>query len=79
MDADPARRNIFGVMQVNPELARDGIRIRQFGQEIIESLAGKRIHPAWVVPGGVSRRSRLSGASKSSHASPKHSRSCSAR
>jgi NAD-reducing hydrogenase large subunit len=54
MDADPARRNIFGVMQTNPELARDGIRIRRFGQEIIESLAGKRIHPAWVVPGGVS-------------------------
>ena len=36
-----------------PELARDGIRLRQFGQEIIELLGGKRIHPAWSVPGGV--------------------------
>jgi NAD-reducing hydrogenase large subunit len=53
MDSDPARRNIFGVMQANPEMARDGIRLRQFGQQIIESLAGKRIHPSWVVPGGV--------------------------
>ncbi len=54
MDADPARRNIFGVIQDHPEIARDGIRLRQFGQQIIELLGGKRIHPAWVVPGGVS-------------------------
>ena len=37
-----------------PEVARDGIRLRQIGQQIIEILGGKRIHPAWVVPGGVS-------------------------
>lgn len=54
MDSDPSRRNIFGVLQTNPELARDGIRLRQVGQHIIQLLAGKRIHPAWVVPGGVS-------------------------
>src|SRR6187401_3177505 len=54
MDADPATRNVFGLMQSHPEIARDGIRMRQFGQQIIELLGGKRIHPAWVVPGGVS-------------------------
>jgi NAD-reducing hydrogenase large subunit len=54
MDADPAARNIFGVIERHPDLARDGVRLRQFGQQIIERLAGKRIHPAWVVPGGVS-------------------------
>lgn len=54
MDADPARRHLFGVAQENPELARDGIKLRQFGQEIIALLAGKRIHPSWVVAGGVS-------------------------
>ncbi len=53
MDSDPAKRNIFGVAAKEPEIARDGIRLRQFGQEIIELLGGKRIHPAWVVPGGV--------------------------
>jgi len=53
MDADPKERNIFGVIQKQPELAKWGIRLRQFGQQIIETLAGKRIHPAWVVPGGV--------------------------
>ena len=54
MDSDPAQRNIFGVLQAYPDLARDGIALRQFGQEIIELLGGKRIHPAWIVPGGVS-------------------------
>ncbi|MBK9166288.1 MAG: Ni/Fe hydrogenase subunit alpha [Bryobacterales bacterium] len=54
MDADPAQRNLFGVLQANPQLGRDGIRLRQFGQQVIEWMAGKRIHPAWVVPGGVS-------------------------
>jgi NAD-reducing hydrogenase large subunit len=52
-DHDPASRNIFGVMQQAPELARDGIRLRQIGQQIIETLGGKKIHPTWVVPGGV--------------------------
>jgi NAD-reducing hydrogenase large subunit len=53
MDADPATRNVFGVIEKFPEMAREGIRLRQFGQQIIGWLAGKRIHPAWVVPGGV--------------------------
>ncbi|MBK5967886.1 MULTISPECIES: Ni/Fe hydrogenase subunit alpha [Thiorhodovibrio] len=53
-EADPKTRNVFGVMQQEPELARDGIRLRQIGQTIIEILGGKKIHPTWVVPGGVS-------------------------
>lgn len=52
-DSDPARRNVFGLIAAEPELARGGIRLRQFGQEIIEMLGGKKIHPAWAVPGGV--------------------------
>jgi NAD-reducing hydrogenase large subunit len=54
MDANPAERNILGLMKTNPQLARDGVALHKFGQQAIESLAGKRIHPAWVVPGGVS-------------------------
>ncbi len=52
-DSDPAQRNIFGLIAAEPELARGGIRLRQFGQEIIEMLGGSKIHPAWAVPGGV--------------------------
>lgn len=54
MDSDPIKRNLFGLAERDRELALGGIRLRKFGQEIIELLGGKRIHPAWVVPGGVS-------------------------
>lgn len=52
-DTNPAIRNVFGLMSANPELARGGIRLRQFGQQIIEILGAKKIHTAWAVPGGV--------------------------
>ena len=52
-DSDPALRNVVGLVQANPVLARKGVRLRAFGQEIISRLGGKRIHPAWSVPGGV--------------------------
>lgn len=53
MDSDPAKRNILGLVEANPAVAMDGVRLRQIGQQIIEWFAGKRIHPSWVVPGGV--------------------------
>lgn len=54
MDAPVADRNILGIAKSHPEMAHDGIWLRKFGQQLIEQLAGKRVHPAWVVPGGVS-------------------------
>ncbi|MCE1252692.1 MAG: Ni/Fe hydrogenase subunit alpha [Anaerolineae bacterium] len=53
MDADPAERNLFGLLRRYPDIARDGVRLRQFGQQIIEWMGNKRIHSTWVVPGGV--------------------------
>jgi NAD-reducing hydrogenase large subunit len=64
-DSDPTQRNIFGLIHQKPEFAKDGVLLRKFGQEIIAILGGKKIHPAWVVPGGVSeplddeRRTRI--------------------
>lgn len=57
-ESDPATRNVFGLMAADPDLAREGIRLRQFGQNIIELLGARKIHSAWAVPGGV--RSPLS-------------------
>ena len=52
-DSDPATRNIFGLMTKDKEFARRGIRLRKFGQEIIEVLGSRRIHTPWAVAGGV--------------------------
>jgi NAD-reducing hydrogenase large subunit len=52
-DSDPAQRNVLGVLAQHPEIAKDGIALRKFGQQIIERLAKERIHPSWTVPGGV--------------------------
>ena len=49
------KRNIFGLLEQDAEFARRGIRLRQFGQRIIELVGGKRIHPSWGAPGGVLR------------------------
>ena len=53
MESDPVARNIFGVVAAKPQLGRSGIALRRFGQHIIELLGNKRIHPGWVIPGGV--------------------------
>lgn len=53
MDADPATRNVFGLMASEPELARRGIRLRSFGQSVIEAIAGRKVHAPGIVPGGI--------------------------
>jgi NAD-reducing hydrogenase large subunit len=53
MDSDPASRNVLGVIAGHPELAREGIELRKFGLLVVEGLAQERVHPSWIVPGGV--------------------------
>ena len=53
MDAYPATRNVLGIIASHPELARDGIELRKFGLQIIETLGQERVHSSWIVPGGV--------------------------
>jgi len=55
MDADPAKRNIMGIIAEMPELAQKGVRIRAFGQKIIEMLGDKRVHPDAAIPGGMNK------------------------
>ena len=54
-EAPAARRNIFEVLREKPELGRRAILMRQFGQEIIEATAGKKIHGTGAIPGGINR------------------------
>lgn len=55
MESHPELRNLMGLIQKHPDVARNGIRLRQFGQEVIRLLAGKSVHPTWAVPGGVDK------------------------
>ena len=56
MDSDPADRNIFGLIAKQPDLAREGIRLRKYGQEIIEKVAGKKIHSSFIEGGSKVNR-----------------------
>lgn len=52
-DSDPAKRNIIGIAEKFPDLAKRGIRLRKFGQEISERVTGKKIHTMGIAPGGM--------------------------
>jgi NAD-reducing hydrogenase large subunit len=54
-ESDAQRRNVVGVIAAHPDLARQGILLRKFGQEIIRVTAGKRIHGTGSIPGGVNK------------------------
>jgi NAD-reducing hydrogenase large subunit len=54
-DSDPATRNVVGLIQANPALALKAVAVRKYGQEIIKTLGGRKIHPNFAVPGGVNK------------------------
>ncbi len=54
-DSEVAKRNIVGVAQANPDIARRGVLLRKFGQEVIRMTAGKRVHGTGSIPGGVNK------------------------
>jgi NAD-reducing hydrogenase large subunit len=58
-DADPTIRNIVGVAAAYPELAKQGILMRKYGQEIIKATAGKKIHGTGAIPGGINKNLSL--------------------
>jgi NAD-reducing hydrogenase large subunit len=54
-DADPAYRNVVGLIGADPALTLKAVQLRKFGQEIIKTLGGRRLHPVFAVPGGVNK------------------------
>lgn len=54
-DADPAIRNVIGVINKFPDLAVQGVMMRKFGQEVIRATAGKKIHGTGAIPGGINK------------------------
>jgi len=53
--SDPEMRNIFGLLESEPDVARKAIHLRQIGQRIIEQVGGCAIHPVSAIPGGMSK------------------------
>ena len=58
-DSEVAKRNIVGVAAAYPEVARQGVLLRKYGQEVIRHTAGKRVHGTGSVPGGVNKNLSL--------------------
>ena len=50
-----AHRNIVGVIRDHPDIGRQGVLLRKYGQEVIRITCGKRIHGTGAIPGGVNK------------------------
>ena len=53
--SDVAKRNIVGIVAAHPEIAKKGVLLRKYGQEVIRMTAGKRVHGTGSIPGGVNK------------------------
>jgi NAD-reducing hydrogenase large subunit len=53
--SDPAKRNVVGLVGANPDLVKKAIRLRQIGQNIVDHVGGRAIHPVTAIPGGMSK------------------------
>jgi NAD-reducing hydrogenase large subunit len=58
-DAEVGIRNVLGVAGKYPELAKQGILMRKFGQEVIRLTAGKKVHGTGAIPGGINKNLSL--------------------
>ena len=54
-DDEVRHRNIVGVIQDFPDLAKQGVLLRKYGQEVIRITSGKRIHGTGAIPGGINK------------------------
>ena len=54
-ESEVAKRNIVGVAAAFPDLAKQGVLTRKFGQEVIAHIVGKRIHGTGCIPGGMNK------------------------
>jgi len=70
-DADPAVRNVIGIIGKVPDVAKEVIKLREMGHDIIEMVGGRKIHPCGALPGGMSKgmteedRQKIEGMAKS--------------
>ena len=54
-DADYSVRNVVGIIQAAPDIAKKVVQMRHIGARMLEHLAGRAIHPTFSQAGGVSK------------------------
>ena len=69
-DADYSVRNVVGIIDAAPDIAKQVVHLRHLAAQILENFAGRAIHPTFSMPGGVSKpmteseRSEIQGHAK---------------
>jgi NAD-reducing hydrogenase large subunit len=48
-------RHLTFVIREHPDIAMQGVKLRKFGQQVIQALCGKRVHGTFCLPGGVNK------------------------
>lgn len=56
IDAGAETKNIFALLNLDPDLAKKVLRLRSIGQRTVEIVGGRGVHPVTAIPGGMSAR-----------------------
>lgn len=54
-ESEIGKRNIIAVLNTYPDIGRQGIKLRKYGQEVIRMVSGKRIHGTGAIAGGMNK------------------------
>ncbi len=54
-ESDIQKRNVVAVINEFPDIALQGVKLRKYGQEIIQAICGKRVHGTGAIPGGMNK------------------------
>ncbi len=55
LTGEGASRDLLGVIEARPDLARAAIGLRKAGQRVVEAVGGRTSHPVAAIPGGMSK------------------------
>ncbi len=55
LTGEGASRDLLGVIEARPDLARRAIALRKAGQRVVEAVGGRTSHPVAAIPGGMSK------------------------
>ncbi|MGE5341026.1 MAG: Ni/Fe hydrogenase subunit alpha [Candidatus Omnitrophota bacterium] len=54
-DSDSGKRNIVGLIEAAPDIAKKALALRTIGQRIVECIGGRGVHPVTAIAGGMSK------------------------